>query len=135
MKRVLVIDEQHIDLLISSHEEQEKAGNLSELGKEYLKNLKHFKTLGKVEDYLFSTLEEIVEAHPDEKFWKPDGFEGAVIGIDYQSRKLICSVKKAIDICIERDGMTHEEAVEFVGYNPLRIPPSEIGVIWMDYQD
>lgn len=48
-----------------------------------------------------------------------DGFDDAIIGIDVKSHRMIYSQEKCISILMERDGMTHEEAVEFFEFNTL----------------
>lgn len=63
-------------------------------------------------------LELILQFHQDEEILKADGFDDAVVGIDYQSNRLIYSVKKMIRVLV-KDGMTHEEAMEYLDYNVL----------------
>jgi hypothetical protein len=51
-----------------------------------------------------------------------DGFDDAIIGIGRQSNKTIVvyDESKCLDILIERDGMTEEEAIEFFEFNVIR---------------
>lgn len=48
-----------------------------------------------------------------------DGFEDALIGFGYQHTKVIAiyDYHKCVNVLIERDGMTEEEAVEHMDYN------------------
>lgn len=62
-------------------------------------------------------LEEIVDSFPDIKFLKADGLDKAVIGFDETSERLIYSVSKILQILMEDDGMTDEEALEHYYYN------------------
>lgn len=61
-------------------------------------------------------LEEIVEYYQEEEIWKADGFDGAVIGIDDKSMRLIYSVKKCIEILMMED-MSMEDAIEHFDFN------------------
>lgn len=55
----------------------------------------------------------------DETIQLPDGFEEAFIGIARQFGKPfgVYDRKKCIDILVERDGMSYEEADEYFAYN------------------
>lgn len=60
-------------------------------------------------------LEDILEYYPEEEILKADGFDDAIIGIDWNNMRLIYSVKKCIDILAE--DMSEEEAIEYFEYN------------------
>lgn len=77
-------------------------------------------------------LKEIIESHPDESFLQADGFEDAVIGVCSQSRRLIYSIKKCIEILQERDGMEVEEATEFFYFNTEGAYVGELTPIWCE---
>lgn len=59
--------------------------------------------------------------------WNPeallaDGFESALVGIVQRCSLgplALYSYTKCIDILIDRDGMTYEEAIEYMDYNVL----------------
>ena len=56
----------------------------------------------------------------DERMVKADGLEDAIIGIGSRINMpdvLVYSYNKAVKIFMERDGMTHEEAVEWMEFN------------------
>ena len=64
------------------------------------------------------TREEIAEINPEALLC--DGFDDAIIGIAERINLgpiVAYSVDKIIDIMVERDGMTYEEAFEFYEYN------------------
>ena len=64
------------------------------------------------------TREEIAEINPEALMC--DGFDEAVIGMAERINLgpvVAYSVDKIINIMIERDGMTYEEAVEYFEYN------------------
>ena len=56
----------------------------------------------------------------EEKLIKADGLEDAIIGVGSRINMpevLIYSYNKCVKIFMERDGMTHEEAIEWMEYN------------------
>ena len=56
----------------------------------------------------------------DERLMKADGLEDAIIGVGSRINMpdvLIYSYNKCIDIFMDRDGMTHEEAIEWMDFN------------------
>ncbi len=62
--------------------------------------------------------EEIAESNPDALLC--DGFDEAIIGLADRINLgpvVAYSVEKIIEILINRDGMSHEEALEFYHYN------------------
>jgi hypothetical protein len=64
-----------------------------------------------------SMLDLIIEQNPEDTFLKADGLDEAIIGYDDQTGRLIYSMSKIINILIEDDGMTEEEALEHYYYN------------------
>lgn len=50
-----------------------------------------------------------------------DGFEDALLGTGVQFNKdlAVYDYRKCLDILIERDGMSHEEAVEWMDFNVI----------------
>jgi hypothetical protein len=79
--------------------------------------------MGKEENKLSPEIEEMLEDSPA---LKADGLDDAVIGIGYrcgQPDLLVYDVDKVLDILVERDGMSYEEAREFFDFN--------IGGAWM----
>lgn len=66
------------------------------------------------------TREEIAEINPEALLC--DGFDEAIIGIAERINLgpvVAYSVDKIIDIMVDRDGMTYEEAMEYYEYNIL----------------
>lgn len=64
------------------------------------------------------TREEIAEINPDALLC--DGFDDAIIGMAERINLgpvVAYSVSKIIQVMIDRDGMTYEEALEFYDYN------------------
>ena len=62
-------------------------------------------------------LDLIIEQNPEEEFLKADGLDEAIIGYDDFTGRLIYSMSKIINILIEGDGMTEEDALEHYYYN------------------
>jgi len=62
-------------------------------------------------------LEQLIESFPDIEFLKADGLDQAVIGFDETSERLIYSMSKIMQILVEQDGMTDEEALDYYYYN------------------
>ena len=59
-------------------------------------------------------LESIAEFNPEALL--ADGLEGAIVGYDTKGR-VIYSVDNIIDILVERDGMSYEDASEYFSFN------------------
>jgi hypothetical protein len=74
------------------------------------------------------TLEKIVKAFEEEEILKADGFDDAVIGIDYDKMRLIYSVAKVIEI-LKKD-MNAEDAWEHFAFNIAGSYVGEKTPIW-----
>jgi len=75
-------------------------------------------------------LDRILEIYADEELLTADVFDGAVIGIDEKSMRLIYSAEKCIEILIIDQLMTEEEAVEHFEYNVAGSYMGEKTPIW-----
>jgi hypothetical protein len=73
-------------------------------------------------------IEKIIEEYSEDSFLKADGFDDAIIGIDWNNMRLIYSVKKCIDI-IAKD-MSEEDAIEYFEYNVGSAYVGEKTPIW-----
>ena len=73
-------------------------------------------------------LDKIVEWFPEDELLIADGFDGAIIGIDSNSMRLIYSVSKCIEI-LSKD-MDEEEAVEYFDFNVRGSYVGEKTPIW-----
>lgn len=66
-------------------------------------------------------LEIVMEVYSDEELLSADGFEDCVIGVACHratgTHRLVYSRSKCIDLLVERDKMTFEEAEEFFDFN------------------
>lgn len=71
-----------------------------------------------------------MEIYPDEDILKADGFDDAIIGVDYQHEepRLIYSVTKCLEI-LEKD-MDSEEAMEYFEYNVSGAYVGEKTPVW-----
>ena len=54
--------------------------------------------------------------------FKNDSYDTALIGVSHDNRA-IYSFEKMVDWLCNRDGMTHDEAVEWIEYNTIRAIP------------
>jgi hypothetical protein len=50
-------------------------------------------------------------------------FINAITGVDLHHHKVIYAYDKMVECLMEEDGMTMEDAVEFIDYNTLRTVP------------
>jgi len=48
---------------------------------------------------------------------RADGFNQAIIGNEYHTNRVVYSIERMLQILIDRDGMSMEEAIEFFDFN------------------
>ena len=77
-------------------------------------------------------LNDILESYPEEEFLKADGFDGAIVGIEANSLRLVYSVEIAVEILITRDGMEADDALEHMYYNVIGSYVGEKTPIWIN---
>jgi hypothetical protein len=77
-------------------------------------------------------LDKILEMFPDEHFIKADGFDDAVIGVETSSGRLVYSIKKSIEILVQNDGMSYDDAADFFYYNVEGSYVGEKTPIWVN---
>jgi hypothetical protein len=63
------------------------------------------------------TLDEILENYPEEEFLKADGFDGAIIGVDPISMRLIYDRNAMVAILTQDDEMEEIDAIEYLEFN------------------
>ncbi len=63
------------------------------------------------------TLNEIIELYPEDDFLKADGFDDAVIGLEFNTMRLVYDKNKMIDILVENESLDYEDAVEYLEFN------------------
>ena len=66
------------------------------------------------------TLEDLIEINPDAL--AADGFDDAIIGYTVSTphpHVVVYDVDKCVQILVDRDGMTPEEADEYLSFNTL----------------
>ena len=59
-----------------------------------------------------------------------DGFDEAILGLDYSSNRVIYSVKKCINILVDSNEFTQEDAIEYLEYNTFNAYVGEKTPIW-----
>jgi len=77
-------------------------------------------------------VDKIIEQYPDEHIILFDGFDDAVIGLDPYKMTVIYSIEQCLEILVERDEMTPDEAVEFFEFNVAGTLLGEDTPIWLD---
>ena len=53
---------------------------------------------------------------------KPEQYKDAIVGLSHDNNHVIYSYNKFLD-CLVKEGMTPEEAEEWIGYNTIRAIP------------
>ena len=77
------------------------------------------------------TLDNIIEAFPEESFLTADGFNNCIIGLETISMRLIYSKSKII-MQLVSEGLTLEEAFEHFSFNIEGSYVGEQTPIWCD---
>ena len=77
-----------------------------------------------------SLLARMINDNPDSQFLIAYGFDEAVIGYDYQTERLIYSYNKCLDILMQDETMSYEDAVEWMGYNVMDSYVGDKTPIW-----
>lgn len=62
----------------------------------------------------------------------PSGFEKAIVGIDLYQGRWIMDKHTMCEILMEEDGMTEEDAIDFLSYNVWGCSVGEHTPIYMD---
>lgn len=91
-----------------------------------------FESQQSIHHQTYSLLDSIVEYHEDEEILKADGFDNAVIGIELGTMRLIYSVNKCLDILINEDEMSLEDAIEYFDFNVRGSYVGEKTPIWCE---
>lgn len=79
-----------------------------------------------------SNLRELIEAVYDGvPILFADGFDDAIIGIETNTHKVCYDIDKCLEILIERDGMSYEEAHEYFYYNVSAAYVGEFTPLWI----
>ncbi len=65
--------------------------------------------------------EYIRERVEDNNDWTmfADGFDEAILGVDSSNERVIYSYRKCLEILMERDDMSKDEAIEFFAFNVI----------------
>lgn len=82
-------------------------------------------------DGLYS-MDWLTDEFPDGEFLKADGFDGALIGVDIESMRLVYSVSRCVKILIDQ-GMSEEDALDYFYYNVSGSYVGEKTPIWVEH--
>jgi hypothetical protein len=77
---------------------------------------------------------QIVLAHGDEEVLLADGFESAFVGVASRAGQPLLaaySYHRAVKVLMERDGMTYEDAVEWMEFNVVGAWAGERTPLWL----
>lgn len=77
-------------------------------------------------------LEQLAEQNPDALL--ADGLEDALIGYTMNTHHAVVAVysySKCVEVLVARDGMTHEEAEEYLSFNTLCCYVGENGPLYI----
>jgi hypothetical protein len=77
-------------------------------------------------------LENILEIYPDEQFLKVDDFDEAVIGMEVVKMRLVYDISKMRQLLVDRDGMTFDEAMEYLDFNVVGAYVGELTPIFVE---
>lgn len=80
------------------------------------------------------TLNKIINEYPEDDFEVVEGFSDAVVGVDLDSRRLIYSVSRCLDILIYEDSMIFEDALEYFEGTIRKSFPEGTGPIWANIE-
>ena len=70
--------------------------------------------------------------HADDAPLFADGLDGAILGICPNSLRVIYSRNKCIEILVEDDDMSEEDAIEFLEFNTFNAYVGEYTPIWVE---
>jgi hypothetical protein len=82
-----------------------------------------------------SILEDLAEQNPDALL--ADGLEAALVGYTVNHHHPVVAVydiDKCIDVLVERDGMTPDDADEFLSFNTLGAYVGENGPLYVRFE-
>jgi len=64
-----------------------------------------------------------------------DGYDGAIIGVasGFDSGRVVYSIPKMIEACMQEAGMTYEDSCEWIEYNTIGAYVGEHTPIYIDF--
>lgn len=79
------------------------------------------KTTNQIREYIVEQFGE--EALDGVCMFENPAFVNAIVGFDAHHKKVVYSYEKMVECLMDEDGMSYEEAIEFIDYNTLRTVP------------
>ncbi len=82
-----------------------------------------------------STPDDLAEANPDALL--ADGLEAALVGYTvnhHHPQVAVYDIEKCIEVLVERDGMTPEEADEYLSFNTLGAYVGKNGPLYVRFE-
>ena len=77
-------------------------------------------------------IQEIIDLYGDEAILFADGLDDAVIGIESNTTRIVYSKAKCIDIMMNENNMSYDEAVEYLEFNTFGAYVGNRTPIWVD---
>ena len=77
--------------------------------------------------------DKILEAYDEVLF--ADGFDDAIIGFEPNMWKVVYSRRKCVDILVQNEGMSYEDAIDYLEYNTFNAYVGENTPLWVDDLD
>jgi len=76
-------------------------------------------------------MDRVAAAYPDETFLQADGLDGAIIGVDEATMRIVYSKEKAIEIMAKAFDGDYEEAIKYLEFNTFGAYVGEQTPIWV----
>jgi hypothetical protein len=74
--------------------------------------------------------DKILESYDEVLF--ADGFDDAIIGFEPNMWKVVYSRRKCVDILIQTEGMSEEDAIDYLEYNTFNAYVGDNTPLWVD---
>lgn len=74
--------------------------------------------------------DKILESYDDVLF--ADGFDDAIIGFEPNMYKVVYSRRKCVDILVQNDDMSEEDAIDYLEYNTFNAYVGDNTPLWVD---
>jgi hypothetical protein len=74
--------------------------------------------------------DKILESYDEVLF--ADGFDDAIIGFEPNMWKVVYSRRKCVDILVQTEGMSEEDAIDYLEYNTFNAYVGDNTPLWVD---
>ena len=77
--------------------------------------------------------DKILESYDEVLF--ADGFDDAIIGFEPNMLKVVYSRRKCVDVLVQNEGMSEEDAIDYLEYNTFNAYVGDNTPLWVDDLD